>query len=104
VVAVTSVNAAAVFAASAIAGWILTWSWIVETSAVLESYRWPDGGCAVAVVTSALDRVHRRLWLYRVFLSWARGAGRRGRTLWHGALAWGADFLRPRAGGVHDDK
>jgi uncharacterized membrane protein len=99
-VAVANVRAGAAFAvASAGAGWLLASSRVVEASPALEWHRrlglaGTAAAVAAALATRGMNRLPRRLWLYRVVLVAAAAliavAGHFGAV-----LVWGADFLRP---------
>ena len=100
-IAVANARAGAVFAAgSAVAGWLLASSRIVEASPSLEWHRWLGTSAAIAAIGVALttvgvdDRSPRLLWVYRLTLFWAAAlvgvAGHFGAV-----LVWGPDFLRP---------
>jgi uncharacterized membrane protein len=99
-VAVANVRAGAAFAvASAVAGWLLASSHIVEASPALEWHRWLGLVAATVAIIAALmtvkiDQVRRRQWRYRIALFSAAAfvavAGHFGAV-----LVWGADFLRP---------
>jgi hypothetical protein len=97
---VANVRAGAAFAfASAVAGWLLASSRIVEASSALEWHRWLGLMAALAAIAAALatgvsGRLPRRIWLYRIALFLA--AALVGAAGHFGAmLVWGADFLRP---------
>jgi uncharacterized membrane protein len=100
-VAVANARAGAVFAVgSAVAGWLLASSRLVEASPSLEWHRWLGTLAAVAAIAAALttaavdDDSPRLQWVYRIALFWAAAlvavAGHFGAV-----LVWGADFLRP---------
>jgi uncharacterized membrane protein len=100
-VAVANVRAGAVLAlGSAVAGWLLASSRIVEASPSLEWHRWLGMSAAIAAIgaavttTGAGDKPPRLLWVYRLTLFWAAAlvgvAGHFGAV-----LVWGPDFLRP---------
>jgi uncharacterized membrane protein len=99
-VAVANVRAGAVFAAgSAVAGWLLASSRIVEASPSLEWHRWLGASAAIAAIGAAVatagadDSSPRLLGVYRLTLFWAAAlvgvAGHFGAV-----LVWGPDFLR----------
>jgi len=100
VVAVTNVRVGAVFAvATAITGWLMASSSLVDDVQTLDWHRWIGTTAAVAIIGAALatacaDRQSRTVrWLYRIALLWA--AALVGVTGHLGArLVWGADFLR----------
>jgi uncharacterized membrane protein len=100
-IAVVNLRSGAVFAAgSAVAGWLLASSRIVEASPSLEWHRWLGTCAAIAAIGAALTTasIHRGsprlMWVYRGVLFGAAGlvgvAGHFGAV-----LVWGADFLRP---------
>jgi uncharacterized membrane protein len=100
-VAVANVRAGAVFAvATAITGWLMASSSVVDDVRTLDWHRWIGTTAAVAIIGAALatagaDRQSPTVrWLYRIALFWA--AALVGVTGHLGArLVWGADFLRP---------
>jgi len=101
-VAVVNLRAGAAFAiASAVAGWLLASSRIVEASPSLEWHRWLGTSAAVLAIGAAFtsgplvyNRSSRLTWGYRVAVFCAAGlvgvAGHFGAV-----LVWGANFLRP---------
>src|SRR3954469_22254508 len=98
-VAVANIRAgAAVAVASAVAGWLLASSRIVEASPALEWHRWCGLAAAIAAVAAALatgemDRPPTRPRFYCIAMLSAAAlvtvAGHFGAV-----LVWGADFLR----------
>lgn len=100
-VAVANLRAGAVFAGgSAVAGWLLALSRIVEASPSLEWHRWLGAAAAIAAIGAAVTTAGavssspKLLWVYRITLFWAAAlvsvAGHFGAV-----LVWGPDFLRP---------
>ena len=100
-IAVANLRVGAVCAAgSAIAGWLLASSRVVEASPSLEWHRWLGTYAAIAAIGAALTTATvrhqspRLMWVYRGVLFWAAGlvgvAGHFGAV-----LVWGADFLKP---------
>ena len=87
-------------ALTAVAGWALASSHIVEASRLLAWHGWIGAAAAVGAIgaavlsTAAGERTRRRLLAYRAALFVAAAlvaiAGHLG-----GTLVWGADFLRP---------
>ena len=100
-VAVANVRAGAMFAvATAITGWLMASSSVVDDVRTLDWHRWIGTAAAVAIIGTALatagaDRQSPTVrWLYRIALFFA--AALVGVTGHLGArLVWGADFLRP---------
>jgi len=100
-VAVANVRAGALFAlATAITGWLMASSPVVDDVRTLDWHRWMGTTAAVAIIGAALatagaERQSPKVrWLYRIALFWA--AALVGVTGHLGArLVWGADFLRP---------
>jgi uncharacterized membrane protein len=101
-VAVANLRAGAAFAvASAVAGWLLASSRLVEASPSLEWHRWLGTFAAVLAIGAACaagpvvyNPSSRLTWAYRVAVFCAAAfvgvAGHFGAV-----LVWGADFLRP---------
>ena len=101
VVAVANVRVGAVFAvATAITGWLMASSSLVDDMRTLDWHRWIGTTAALAIFGAALatagadGQSPKVRWLYRIALFWAAAlvgvAGHLGAR-----LVWGADFLRP---------
>jgi uncharacterized membrane protein len=99
-VAVANIRLAAVFAvATAVTGWILASTSVVDDVRSLQWHRWVGTAAAVGTIAAALaGRIDQQWstqrWVYRIGVF---GAAALVAVTGHlgASLVWGADFLRP---------